>query len=329
MSPTALPGRPFGRVLTAMVTPFDAEGRLDLAKAEELATHLVELGNDGLVVNGTTGEGPTTTDEEKSELIRAVVNAVGDRATVVAGAGTYDTAHSIHLSRQAEKAGAHGLLLVTPYYSRPPQSGLVLHFTAIADATNLPVMLYDIPPRSVIPIDVETLQRLSEHPRIVAVKDARNDLRVGTEVLATTTLAYYSGDDPVNLPWLSVGAVGFVSVIGHVVANRLRELLDTYEAGDVDRARNLHYATIPVIRAMGRVGGVLFAKTAMRLRGIDVGNPRLPLPPVTEEQEAAIASDLQSAGIALATDTHRVDDHGQGALGARAAADLGAEVAYH
>jgi 4-hydroxy-tetrahydrodipicolinate synthase len=248
---------------------------------------------------------------------------------VVAGAGTYDTAHSIHLSRQAEKAGAHGLLLVTPYYSRPPQSGLVLHFTAVADATNLPVMLYDIPPRSVIPIDVETLQRLSEHPRIVAVKDARNDLRVGTEVLATTTLAYYSGDDPVNLPWLSVGAVGFVSVIGHVVANRLRELLDAYEAGDVDRARNLHYATIPVIRAMGRVGGVLFAKTAMRLRGIDVGNPRLPLPPVTEEQEAAIASDLQSAGIALAADSHRVDDHGQGALGARAAADLGAEVAYH
>jgi 4-hydroxy-tetrahydrodipicolinate synthase len=328
MSPTALPGRPFGRVLTAMVTPFDAEGRLDLAKAEELATHLVELGNDGLVVNGTTGEGPTTSDEEKSELIRAVVSAVGDRATVVAGAGTYDTAHSIHLSREAEKAGAHGLLLVTPYYSRPPQSGLVLHFTAVADATNLPVMLYDIPPRSVIPIDVETLQRLSEHPRIVAVKDARNDLRVGTEVLATTTLAYYSGDDPVNLPWLSVGAVGFVSVIGHVVANRLRELLDAYEAGDVDRARNLHYATIPVIRAMGRVGGVIFAKTAMRLRGIDVGNPRLPLPPATEDQVAAIEGDLQAAGIALATDT-RVEDHGQGALGARADADLGAEVAYH
>ncbi|WP_142099110.1 4-hydroxy-tetrahydrodipicolinate synthase [Pseudonocardia cypriaca] len=329
MSPTAMPGRPFGRVLTAMVTPFDADGRLDLARSEELATHLVELGNDGLVVNGTTGEGPTTSDEEKSELIRAVVSAVGDRATVVAGAGTYDTAHSIHLSREAEKAGAHGLLLVTPYYSRPPQSGLVQHFTAIADATNLPVMLYDIPPRSVIPIEVETLQRLSEHPRIVAVKDARNDLRVGTEVLATTTLAYYSGDDPVNLPWLSVGAVGFVSVIGHVVANRLREMLDAYEAGDVDRARNLHYATIPVIRAMGRVGGVLFAKSAMRLRGIDVGDPRLPLPPATEEQVAAIEGDLHAAGIALATGNQRPEQQGQGALGARADADLGAEVAYH
>src|SRR5918998_4363346 len=187
------PGGPFGRVLTAMVTPFDADGRMDVARAEELAAHLVDLGCDGLVVNGTTGEGPTTSDAEKAELIRAVAGAVGGRATVVAGAGTYDTAHSVHLARDAEKAGAHGLLVVTPYYSRPPQSGLVLHFTAVADATDLPVMLYDIPPRSVIPIEVETLQRLAQHPPVVAVKDARNDLRVGTEVLATTTLAYYSG----------------------------------------------------------------------------------------------------------------------------------------
>ena len=332
MSPTAagprLPGRPFGRVLTAMVTPFDADGRLDLAKAEELATYLVDLGNDGLVVNGTTGEGPTTTDQEKTELVRAVVHAVGDRATIVAGAGTYDTAHSIHLAREAEKAGAHGLLLVTPYYSRPPQSGLVLHFSAIADATELPVMLYDIPPRSVIPIEVETLQRLAEHPRIVAVKDARNDLRAGTEVLATTTLAYYSGDDPVNLPWLSVGAVGFVSVIGHVIADRLRAMIDAYEAGEHDRARNLHYATLPVIRAMGRVGGVVFAKTALRLRGLDVGDPRLPLPPATEDQVTAIGSDLGAAGVALDPDAYRRGDEGHGALGPRAAADLGAEVAY-
>ena len=328
MSPTAAgPGRPFGRVLTAMVTPFDVEGQLDLAKAEELAAHLVELGNDGLVVNGTTGEGPTTTDHEKAELIRAVVGAVGGRATVVAGAGTYDTAHSIHLARQAEKAGAHGLLVVTPYYSRPPQTGLLLHFTAIADATDLPVMLYDIPPRSVIPIEVSTLQRLSEHPRIVAVKDARNDLRAGTEVLATTTLAYYSGDDPVNLPWLSVGAVGFVSVIGHVVADRLREMLDAFEAGDVARARNLHYGTLPVVRAMGRVGGAVFAKTALRLQGLDVGDPRLPLPPATDEQVAAIACDLRSAGVALAEDGH--DGRGNVTLGARAAAALTAEVAYH
>src|SRR3954467_11526110 len=226
------PRRPFGRVLTAMVTPFDTDGRLDLARAEELAAHLVDLGNDGLVVNGTTGEGPTTTDAEKAELVRAVVNAVGGRATVVAGAGTYDTAHSVHLARDAEKAGAHGLLVGTPYYSRPPQEGLLLHFTAVADATGLPVMLYDIPPRSVVPIELETLRRVAEHPRIVAVKDARGDLPHGVKVLAATGLAYYSADDPMNLPWLAVGAAGFVSVTGHVVADRLRALHAAFEAGE-------------------------------------------------------------------------------------------------
>src|SRR5689334_8429890 len=294
------PGRPFGRVLTAMVTPFDTDGRLDLARAEELATHLVDLGNDGLVVNGTTGEGPTTSDTEKAELVRAVVGAVGDRATVVAGAGTYDTAHSVHLARAAEQAGAHGLLVVTPYYSRPPQSGLLRHFTAVADATALPVMLYDIPPRSVIPIEADTLRRLAEHPRIVAVKDARGDFKVATEIIANTGLAYYSGDDPVNLPLLSIGAVGFVSVIGHVVADRLRVLVDAYEAGDVVRARTVHASTSPVIRAMGRAGGVIFSKAALRLRGVDVGDPRLPLPPATAEQVAAIADDLAEAGVPLA-----------------------------
>jgi 4-hydroxy-tetrahydrodipicolinate synthase len=292
--------RPFGRVLTAMVTPFDAEGRLDLARAEELATHLVELGNDGLVVNGTTGEGPTTSDVEKAELVRAVVGAVGGRATVVAGAGTYDTAHSVHLARDAEKAGAQGLLVVTPYYSRPPQSGLLRHFTAVADATGLPVMLYDIPPRSVVPIETDTLRRLAEHPRVVGVKDARGDFRVATEIIATTGLAYYSGDDPNNLPMLSVGAVGFVSVIGHVVADRLRVLVDAYEAGDVGRARTVHAATHPVMRAMARTGGVTFAKAALRLRGLEVGDPRLPQVPATAEQVAAIADDLAEAGVPLA-----------------------------
>jgi 4-hydroxy-tetrahydrodipicolinate synthase len=306
MSPAStLPGRPFGRVLTAMVTPFTADGGLDLVRAEELASHLVDLGNDGLVVNGTTGESPTTTDEEKAELIRAVVGAVGDRATVVAGAGTYDTAHSIHLARAAEQAGADGLLLVTPYYSRPPQAGLLLHFTAIADATGLPVMLYDIPPRSVIPIELETLQRLADHPRIVAVKDARNDLRIGTEVMATTGLAYYSGDDPVNLPWLAVGAVGFVSVTGHVVADRLRVLIDAFEAGELERARTVNASMLPVLRAMGRVGGAIFVKTALRLRGLDVGDTRLPLPPPTEQQVRDIAADLRSAGVSLGPDAYR------------------------
>ncbi len=293
------PGRPFGRVLTAMVTPFDGEGRLDLARAEELATHLVDLGNDGLVVNGTTGEGPTTSDAEKAELVRAVAGAVGGRATVVAGAGTYDTAHSVHLARDAEKAGAHGLLVVTPYYSRPPQAGLLRHFTAVADATDLPVMLYDIPPRSVVAIEADTLRRLAEHPRILAVKDARGDFRVATEMIATTGLVYYCGDDPVNLPFLSIGAVGFVSVIGHVVADRLRVLVDAHEAGDVERARTVHAATVPVMRAMGRVGGVIFSKAALRLRGLDVGDPRLPLVAASPEQVALIADDLAEAGVPL------------------------------
>jgi 4-hydroxy-tetrahydrodipicolinate synthase len=288
-----------------MVTPFAAGGALDLARAEELAAHLVDLGNDGLVVNGTTGEGPTTSDVEKAELVRAVVSAVGDRATVVAGAGTYDTAHSVHLARDAEKAGAHGLLVVTPYYSRPPQSGLVLHFTAVADATGLPVMLYDIPPRSVIPIERETLLRLAEHPRIVAVKDARADFLLGTEIIASTGLAYYSGDDSVNLPWLSIGAVGYVSVTGHVVADRLRVLIDAFEAGEVERARAVNASMLPVVHAMGRVGGAIFAKAALRLRGLDVGGTRLPLPPATEEQVAAIAADLAAGGVALAEAARR------------------------
>ncbi|MEN3303207.1 4-hydroxy-tetrahydrodipicolinate synthase, partial [Pseudonocardia sp.] len=321
--------RPFGRVLTAMITPFDRDGGLDLDKAQELANRLVDRGHDGIVVNGTTGESPTTTESEKVDLVRAVVDAVGHRATVVSGAGSYDTAHSVRQVQLIEKAGAHGVLTVTPYYSRPPQSGIYAHFTAVADATGLPVMLYDIPPRSVIPIELETLQRLAQHPRILAVKDARNDLRVGTEVLATTTLAYYSGDDPVNLPWLSVGAVGFVSVIGHVVADRLRVMLDAYEAGEHDRARNLHYAMLPLLRAMGRVGGAVFAKTALGLVGVDVGEPRLPLPPATDEQVAAIAGDLMAAGVAL--DPDRVPGRvtpGHGALGTRTPTDLGAEVAY-
>ena len=298
--PTAKPGRPFGQVLTAMVTPFDASGKLDLDAAQRLAAHLVDLGNDGLVVSGTTGESPTTSDTEKADLVRAVVDAVGDRATVVASVGTYDTAHSVHLASEAEQAGAHGLLVVTPYYSRPPQAGLVAHFTAIANASGLPNMLYDIPPRSVVPIEVDTLRRLAEHPRIVAVKDAKGDLLAGSQVIANTDLAYYSGDDALNLPWLSVGAVGFVSVIGHVVAGRLRRMLETYENGDVVTARTVHRGLLPVYRAQGRVGGVIFVKAALRLRGYDAGDPRLPLPPATPEQVQLIASDLSDAGVPLA-----------------------------
>jgi len=293
--PTAAPGRPFGRVLTAMITPFDADGALDLDRAAELATFLVDSGCDGLVLSGTTGESPTTTDAEKTALLRTVVDAVGTRATIVAGAGTYDTAQSVEMAKQAAQAGAHGLLVVTPYYSRPPQAGLLAHFRAVADATDLPVMLYDIPPRSVVPIEVDTLLRLAEHPNIKAVKDAKADLVAGSEVMAKTDLAYYSGDDALNLPWLSVGAVGFVSVIGHAVAGRLLDMLDSFEHGKVDDARAIHMALLPLLRATARVGGVTFAKAAIRLRGHDMGDPRLPQVPATAEQVAAIEADLGAA----------------------------------
>jgi 4-hydroxy-tetrahydrodipicolinate synthase len=285
-----------------MATPFGVDGRLDLDKAGELASHLVELGNDGLVLNGTTGESPTTTDEEKAELVRAVRSAVGPEVSLVAAAGTYDTAHSVHLAKEMEKAGAHGLLVVTPYYSRPPQAGLLAHFTAVADATELPVMLYDIPPRAVVPIEVDTLRRLAEHPRIQAVKDAKGDLLAGSQVIASTDLAYYSGDDALNLAWMAVGGVGVVSVIGHVTAGRIRTMLDSYESGDVVNARAIHMGLLPVLRAFSRVGGVVFSKTALHLRGHDVGQPRLPLPPATPDQVAAIAGDLAEAGVPLAGD---------------------------
>jgi 4-hydroxy-tetrahydrodipicolinate synthase len=296
-APTAAPGLPFGRVLVAMVTPFTADGSLDLDTAQRLASRLVDDGCDGLVVNGTTGESPTTTDAEKADLVRAVADAVGERATVVAGASTYDTAHSVHLARAAEKAGAHGLLLVTPYYSRPSQAGLIAHFGSIADAVELPVMLYDIPPRSVVPIEPATLRRLAEHPRIVAVKDAKGDLLAGSEVLSTTDLVYYCGDDALNLPWLSVGAVGFVSVIGHLIAGRLRTMAEAFRTGDIATAQKVHIGQLPLLRAFASVGGVAFAKAALRLCGLDVGAPRLPLVAPSAEQLAAIASELASTGL--------------------------------
>ncbi|HZE03264.1 MAG TPA: 4-hydroxy-tetrahydrodipicolinate synthase [Pseudonocardiaceae bacterium] len=296
-APTSAPGRPFGRVLTAMVTPFAADGELDLDTAGKLAHQLVERGCDGLVINGTTGESPTTTDAEKADLVRAVVQAVGDRAAVVAGAGTYDTAHSVELARQSAQAGAHGLLVVTPYYSRPPQAGLIAHFTAVADATDLPVMLYDIPPRSVIPITRDSLYRLAQHPRIVAVKDAKGDLVVGAEIIANTDLAYYCGDDGLNLPWLSVGAVGFASVIGNVVPDRLRAMIIAFEAGEVIRAREIHASTLSLIRSFTMAGGVAFGKAALRLTGLDVGDPRLPQIAADSDHITAIASALAEAGV--------------------------------
>ncbi len=297
--PAGRPGRPFGTVLAAMVTPFTATGALDLDAAAALAVRLADNGHDGLVVNGTTGESPTTTDAEKEAIVRAVVEAVGDRITVVAGVGTFDTAHSIAAAKAAEKAGAHGTLVVTPYYSRPQQEGLLAHFAAVADATDLPVMLYDIPPRSVVPINPDTLLRLAEHPRITAVKDAKGDLYLGSQVIAQSDLAYYSGDDPLTLPWMSVGAVGVVSIVSHIVGPHVRAMVDAAAGGDYATARSIHEALLPVHRAMSRTGGgsgLVFAKAALRLQGFGVGDPRLPQIPATSAQTEQIARDLDEIG---------------------------------
>ncbi|MEV6011723.1 4-hydroxy-tetrahydrodipicolinate synthase [Streptomyces sp. NPDC051976] len=299
MAPTSTPKAPFGRVLTAMVTPFTADGALDLDGAQRLAAHLVDAGNDGLVVNGTTGESPTTSDTEKAQLVRAVLEAVGDRAHVVAGVGTNDTRHSVELARQAASSGAHGLLTVTPYYSKPPQEGLYRHFTTIADATDLPVMLYDIPGRSGVPIETETLVRLAEHPRIVANKDAKGDLGAASWAMSRSGLAWYSGDDMLNLPLLAVGATGFVSVVGHLVSAELRALLDAYTGGDVIKAAEIHQRLLPVYTGMFRAQGVVTTKTALALRGLPAGPLRLPLVGLDEIATEQLRRDLAAGGVHL------------------------------
>src|SRR3954469_6149601 len=294
------PARPFGRVLTAMVTPLADDGTIDLAGAQELAASLVDRGaHDGLVIAGTTGESPTISDAEQRAVLEAVLDAVGDRAAVVAGVGTNDTAHSIEKARDAERLGAHGLLVVTPYYNKPPQAGLLRHFTAIADATDLPVMLYDIPPRVVVPIEVETLVRAAEHPRIVAVKDAKGDLGAVAWTLARTDLAYYSGEDMLNLPLLAIGGVGFVSVVGHVVGPQLAELIAAVEAGDLVKARAINAGLLPVYTGIFRTQGVILVKAALRELGLPAGPVRPPLVDATPEQVAQLRKDLAAGGVEL------------------------------
>ncbi|MBB4918203.1 4-hydroxy-tetrahydrodipicolinate synthase [Streptosporangium saharense] len=300
-APTRTSDAPFGRMLTAMVTPFTTDGSVDYEGVRRLAAYLVdEQRNDGLVVSGTTGESPTTTDEEKERILRIVVEEVGDRATVVAGAGTNDTRHSVELAKAAERAGAHGLLVVTPYYSKPPQEGLYRHFTAVADATGLPVMLYDIPGRSGVPIETATLLRLAAHERIVAVKDAKADLFAGSQVMAATDLVFYSGDDTLNLPWISVGAAGCVSVIGHVVGAEIATMMSLYRSGDVAGALAVHRAILPVVAGvMTRAGGAIMTKAALTLVGRSAGPVRAPLADATAEQVARLREDLIAGGVKL------------------------------
>ncbi len=286
-----------GTLLTAMVTPFKPDGSLDTDAAARLANRLVDAGCDGLVVSGTTGESPTTTDDEKLVLLRTVLEAVGDRARIIAGAGSYDTAHSVHLAKASAAEGAHGLLIVTPYYSRPPQAGLVAHFTAVADATELPVILYDIPPRSVVPIEWDTIRALAGHPNIVAIKDAKGDLHGGGQIIAETGLSYYSGDDALNLPWLAMGAVGFISVWGHLAAAQLRHMMGAFASGDVATARKISVSLGPLARAQARLGGVTLSKAGLRLQGFEAGEPRLPQIPATDEQLEALAGDMRAAGV--------------------------------
>ena len=289
---------PFGRLLTAMVTPFDMSGSVNLVRAAELATYLVdEQANDGLVINGTGGEAPTTSDGEKSDLVAAVVDAVGDRAQVIAGVGTFDTAHTVHLAEQAAKAGAHGLLVVTPYYSKPPQSGLLAHFTAVADATDLPVLLYDIPHRTGAPIAPETLIELADHERIVGVKDAKGDLVSSGRVIAQTGLAYYSGEDALTLPLLSVGAVGVVGTSTHFSGVGTKALIVAYRAGHVDTALAMHRQLLPIYSGIFRTQGAILVKAGLRARGLDVGPVRMPLVDATEAQLDQLRTDLAAAGL--------------------------------
>jgi 4-hydroxy-tetrahydrodipicolinate synthase len=282
-----------------MVTPMHDDGSLDLDGAQRVARHLVEHGNDGIVVSGTTGESPTTSDTEKADLLRAVVAAVDGRAKVVAGAGTNDTAHSVKLARAAEAAGADGVLVVAPYYNKPPQEGLVAHVTAVADAVGVPVMLYDIPGRSGVAFATETLVRLAEHPRVVAVKDAKGDLFAATEVMRQTDLLWFSGDDVLNLAHLTNGAVGVVSVVGHVAGELYVELLASVDKGDLPRALEVHRQLVPAVKAVMTITqGAVMAKAAMRELGVIASAAvRLPLVEATPDQVAALRAGLHDTGL--------------------------------
>ncbi|GAB2872427.1 4-hydroxy-tetrahydrodipicolinate synthase [Lentzea nigeriaca] len=262
-----------------MVTPFTPDGDLDIKGAQELAAHLVDKQRvDGLVVNGTTGEAPTTTDAEKAQVIKAVVEAVGHKAKVLAGVGTNSTRHTIELARQAEENGAHGLLVVTPYYSKPTQEGVENHFRQVADASGLPALLYDIPGRTATAIETETLLRLSEHPRIVGVKDCKVDLLATAKVIAETGLDFYSGNDELILPLYSIGGVGTVSTVGHVVGSEIKAMLDAYDQGDNKEALRRHQAMLPVFTAiMTREPGAVAVKAALNLLGLPAGPVREPL----------------------------------------------------
>ncbi|MGJ9372602.1 4-hydroxy-tetrahydrodipicolinate synthase [Nesterenkonia sp. CF4.4] len=288
----------FGTVTTAMVTPFDESGQLDLEGTRDLARWLTRDGwNDGLVVNGTTGESISTTDAEKTLMVRTVSAAVGGRVSVIAGVGAGSTQHSIELAQAAAGAGADGLMVVAPYYSRPTQAGLLRHFTAVADSTSLPVMLYDIPQRTGVAISPETLVAAAEHPKIVAVKDAKGDLASSSWVMSHTDLNYYSGEDALNLPMLSIGAVGFVSVVGHVAADMLRHMLDCHQLGRPTQAAAIHRQLLSTYTGMFRAPAAATVKAALAMRGLPAGPLRMPMVELDYVQKQQLSLDLIASGI--------------------------------
>lgn len=300
-SPLASPAAPFGRVLTAMVTPFTSDGALDLDAAKKLASYLVDEGSDGLVVSGTTGESPTTNPDEDGALLTAVLEAVGDRASVVAGVGNNDTQASARLARQAAAAGAHGMLLVSPYYNKPPQAGLVRHFTTVADAGGgVPVMLYDIPGRAIVRISPETYAEVAQHEAIVAVKDAVGDLAGGATVMRDTGLALYSGDDALNLAWLVTGAAGVVSVVSHVAAAQYASMVRAVDDGRLADARAINQELLDVVATImtPTSQGAIMSKAAMQLLGVlDNRTTRSPYVDATDEQVATLARVLRDATL--------------------------------
>jgi 4-hydroxy-tetrahydrodipicolinate synthase len=297
---TTTTAAPFGRLMTAMITPMTSDGAVDYDGAAALAAYLVhDMRNEGLVVNGTTGEAPTTTDEEKKRLIEVVREAVGPDVSVVAGVGTNITAHTIGLARQAESAGADGLLVVTPYYSKPAQDALAAHFTAVADSTDLPMLIYDIPGRSAVAVSTDTLVKVAAHPRIVGVKDAKGDLAATSQVLSRTDLAYYSCDDAVNLPLWSIGAIGAISVTGHVVGDRIREMLDAFTAGRTAVATKLHLSMLPVNVGLFRNQAAVLTKAALDMLGLPGGGVRGPLLPASTAERQKLAEDLTAGGVKL------------------------------
>ncbi len=290
---------PFGRLITAMITPFAKDGSIDWDGVATLATHLADHGHDAIAVNGTTGEAPTTKSSEKLEIIKVVKSTVGSRVKVLSGAGDNETSYTVEQAKRSADAGADGLLIVAPYYNKPPQAGIEAHFKAVASATDLPIMMYDIPGRTGVEIESDTIVRLFDVPNIVALKDAKGNLAATSDVIARCGIPVYSGDDILNLPFLSIGAVGFVSVCGHTVGNELKAMLDAWFTGDTARALEIHQKLIPVFKGTFKTQGAILTKAAMNLMGLPGGTTRLPLVDATPAQIATLREDLIAGGVKL------------------------------